>query len=414
MSRRRVVVTGLGVVSPVGNNVKDFWNSLFESRNGIGRITRFDPSEFDVQIAGEVKDFDPIIRLEKKETRRMDRYTQYALYATDEALEDAGLKNTNTNSNRIGVYLASGIGGVETLENELRKMIKEGPSRVSPFLVPMMIPDIAAGWISIKYGCKGPNFSVVSACASASHAIGEAFETIQRGDAEIMIAGGSEAPITPLSIAGFASMRALSTRNDEPEKASRPFDRDRDGFVVGEGAGIIVLESLESALKRNAKIYAELIGYAATADAYHITAPAPDGEGAFEVMRIALKKGNVPLEEVDYINAHGTSTKLNDKIESDAIKRLFGKRAYKIPISSTKSMTGHLLGAAGGIETVATILAIHRGWIHPTRNLENPDPECDLDYVPGKARKVEIRYALSNSFGFGGHNAALVLKTFRE
>jgi 3-oxoacyl-[acyl-carrier-protein] synthase II len=414
MSRRRVVVTGMGVVSPVGNNVKEFWNSLLESRNGIGKITRFDPSEFDVQIAGEVKGFDPTDRLEKKEARRMDRYTQYALYATDEALEDAQLKGINSNLDRIGVYLASGIGGVETLENELRKMINESPSRVSPFLVPMMIPDIAAGWISIKYGYRGPNFSIVSACASASHAIGEAFETILRGDADIMIAGGSEAPITPLSLAGFASMKALSTRNDEPEKASRPFDKERDGFVMGEGAGVVVLESLESAIKRGVKIYAEIVGYAATADAYHITAPAPDGEGAYKVMKIALKKGNVPLEEVDYINAHGTSTKLNDKIESDAIKRLFNERAYKIPISSTKSMTGHLLGAAGGIETIATVLTIHTGWIHPTRNLENPDPECDLDYVPKVARKREVRYALSNSFGFGGHNAALVFKAFKE
>jgi len=414
MSRRRVVVTGMGVVSPVGNNVKDFWNSLLKAENGIGKITRFDPSDFDVQIAGEVKNFDPTFRLEKKETRRMDRYTQYALYATEEALENAGLKDAKVDLQRIGVYLASGIGGVETLENELRNMMKNGPSRVSPFLVPMMIPDIAAGWISIKYGYRGPNFSVVSACASASHAIGEAFETIVRGDAEIMIAGGSEAPITPLSLAGFASMRALSKRNDEPEKASRPFDMERDGFVMGEGAGVIILESFESAVKRGAEIYAEIVGYAATADAYHITAPAPDGEGAYMVMKIALDKGNVPLEEVDYINAHGTSTKLNDKIETDAIKRLFGKRAHEIPISSTKSMTGHLLGAAGGIETVATILSIHTGWVHPTRNLENPDPECDLDYVPGIARKVEIRYALSNSFGFGGHNAALVLKSFNE
>lgn len=414
-SLRRVVVTGMGVVSPVGNSLEEFWNSLLEAKNGIGVITRFDVSDQEVKIAGEVKNFDPLLRLDRKEVKRSDRFTHYALYATEEAIEMSRLKETGYDGTKVGVYIASGIGGIEILEMELRKMLKQGPRRVSPFLVPMMIPDIASGYVSIKYGFKGPNFCIVSACASATHAIGESFRLIKRGDADIMVTGGAEAPLTPLAVAGFASMKALSTRNEEPEKASRPFDKDRDGFVMGEGAGIIILESLESALKRNAPIYAEIVGYGATADAYHITAPEPDGEGAYMAMKLAIEEGSVPVEEIDYVNAHGTSTPLNDIMETKAIKRVLGKRAFEIPISSTKSMTGHLLGASGGVETIAAIMTLHTGKVHPTRNLDNPDPECDLDYVPWNARDIENpRYVLKNSFGFGGHNAALVLKAWRE
>ena len=414
MSPRKVAITGVGVVTPLADNAPDFFKALLEGRNGISPIERFDPSPFPTRIAGEIKDFDPLKRLEAKEIRRLDLYAVYALYATAEAVEDSGFLKTSFDPDRTGVYIASGIGGIDTLYRETLVFLEKGPRRVSPFLVPMMIPDIAGGLVSIKYGLKGPNFCIVSACASGTHAIGEAARLIRDGYADIMIAGGAEAPITPMALAGFCSMKALSTRNEEPEKASRPFDRDRDGFVMGEGAGVVVLEALDHALERGAKIYGLLEGYAATSDAYHITAPCADGEGAYKVMKYAIEDAGITPDEVDYINAHGTSTKLNDVAETLAIKRAFGERAYQIPISSTKSMIGHLLGAAGGVEAVATILSVYHGKIHPTRNLENPDPECDLDYVPEGARELRIRHALSTSYGFGGHNAAIVVGAYTE
>ena len=411
MKSRRVVVTGLGTVNPLAHEVSAYWQALLQGENGIGRITRFDVTGLPVQIAGEVKEFDPLKRLSRKEIRRQDLYTVFALYATAEALEDADLLG-HFDPYRVGVLIASGIGGVITLEQELRKLVAQGPAKVSPFLVPMMIPDMASGAVAIKYGFKGPNFCVVSACASSTNAIGEAFRMIQRGDADVILTGGAEAPLTPLAVAGFSNMRALSTRNDEPERASRPFDAERDGFVIGEGAGIVVLESLEHALKRGARIYAEITGYGATADAYHITAPHPEGEGAYRSMALALESAGLKPEDIGYINAHGTSTPLNDRIETQAIKRLFGEHAYRIPISSTKSMIGHLLGASGGVEFIATVLSVYHQKVHPTRNLEHPDPECDLDYVPEGAREVPIRHALTNSFGFGGHNASLIVSRF--
>ncbi len=411
MKSRRVVVTGLGTVNPLAHEVPAYWQALLKGENGIGRITRFDVTGLPVQIAGEVKEFDPLKRLSRKEIRRQDLYTVFALYATAEALEDADLLG-HFDPYRVGVLIASGIGGVITLEQELRKLVAQGPAKVSPFLVPMMIPDMASGAVAIKYGFKGPNFCVVSACASSTNAIGEAFRMIQRGDADVILTGGAEAPLTPLAVAGFSNMRALSTRNDEPERASRPFDAERDGFVIGEGAGIVVLESLEHALKRGARIYAEITGYGATADAYHITAPHPEGEGAYRSMALALESAGLKPEDIGYINAHGTSTPLNDRIETQAIKRLFGEHAYRIPISSTKSMIGHLLGASGGAEFIATVLSVYHQKVHPTRNLEHPDPECDLDYVPEGAREVPIRHALTNSFGFGGHNASLIVSRF--
>ncbi len=412
-SRRRVVVTGLGALTPIGKNVAELWQGLLEGKNGISRITKFDPAGFGSQIAGEVKDFNPLDRLDRKEVKRLDPFAQYALYAAVEAVEDSGLLDySGLDRNRVGVIIASGIGGIGTLESEMKKMFDKGPSRVSPFLVPMMIPDIAAGHIAIKYGFKGPNFCVVSACASSAHAIGESMRIIQRGDADVVVVGGTEAPIVKISIAGFSSARALSTRNDEPEKASRPFDAQRDGFVIGEGAGIVVLESLEHALKRNARIYAELKGYGATADAYHITAPDPGGEGAKRAMQLAIEDAGLSIEDIDYINAHGTSTKLNDKTETLAIKQVFGDRAYKIPISSTKSMIGHLLGAAGAVEFIVSVLSVVNDVVHQTRNYEYPDPECDLDYVPEGARRVKVNNVLSNSFGFGGHNASLIVGKF--
>ncbi len=412
MPERRVVITGLGTINPLADNVPDFWKFLLEGRNGIRRITRFDPSPFPVQIAGEIQNFDPERRLSRREIRRLDRYAVYALYAAAEAVEDSGFLSSSFLPEKAGVLISSGIGGMETLLRENDNLIQKGPERVSPFFIPMMIPDIAAGLVSIKYGLKGVNYCIVSACASSTHAIGEAFWTIKRGDADIVVAGGAEAPIIPLSIAGFANMRALSRRNDEPEKASRPFDAKRDGFVVGEGAGVVVLESLEHAERRGAKIYAELVGYGASGDAYHITAPCADGEGAYYAMRLAVQHAGIAPEEIDYINAHGTSTELNDKMETLAIKRLLGDHAYHVAISSTKSMIGHLLGAAGAVEFIATVLSVYTQKVHPTRNYEFPDPDCDLDYVPGKAREMEIRYALTNSFGFGGHNASLVVKRF--
>ncbi len=409
---RRVVVTGVGVVSPIGNNVKEFWNNLLAGENGIVKIDRFDVSQFSSQIAGLVNNFKPEDRIDAKELKRLDLVSQYALYAAHEAIEDSNLREGAFDPYRAGVIVTSGIGGIITLESEIIKLHESGPRRVSPFLIPMMIVDITSGHISMRYNLKGPNYAIVSACASSAHAIGDAYRLIKHGYADIMVAGGAEASITPIGLAGFCSMRALSTRNEEPERASRPFDKERDGFVMGEGSGIIVLEDLDHALRRGAKIYAEIVGYGATADAYHITAPHPEGEGAFHSMRLAIEEAGISPNEVNYINAHGTSTQLNDLVETKAIKRLFGERAYSIPISSTKSMTGHLLGAAGAVEFVATVMSVYTNKIHPTRNYEIPDPECDLDYVPGKYREVEIQYALSNSFGFGGHNASLLVKKF--
>ncbi len=413
MSTRRVVITGMGAITPLGDNVKDYFEALLSGKNGISRIERFDPSPYLSQIAGEIKVFEPTKRINPKTVRRMDRFAQYALYATQEAIEDSGLLDySDLNPNRVGVYLSSGIGGIEILEKEIVKLIEVGPQKVSPFLVPMMIPDIASGQISIEYGFKGPNFCIVSACASSTHSIGESFRAIKYGSADVMVAGGAEAPLVKIALAGFSNMRALSTRNSEPDKASRPFDKDRDGFVMSEGSGVVILESLEHAEKRGAKIYAEILGYGATADAHHITAPAPEGEGAYQAMKLALADAGLTSDDIDYINAHGTSTQLNDKFESIAIKRLFGERAYKIPISSTKSMIGHLLGAAGGVEVIATVMSIIRGKVHMTRNFVEGDEFCDLDYIPEGSRDLDIRYALKNSFGFGGHNASLVIGKF--
>ncbi len=412
MSKRRVVVTGVGVITPVGKDVKTFWDSLLKGSNGIRKIDRFDVSQFSTQIAGLIDDFHPEERIEPKEIKRMDPVTQYALYATHEAFLDAGLDKSGFDPYRAGVIYSSGIGGIQTLESEIIKLHQGGPRRVSPFLIPMMIVDITPGHISMRYGLKGINYSIVSACASSAHAIGDAYKMIKYGVADIIIAGGAEAPISPIGLAGFCSMRALSTRNDEPEKASRPFDKERDGFVMGEGAGTVVLEELEHALKRGAKIYAEVVGFGATADAHHITAPHPEGEGAVGAMRIAIEEAGIRPQEVNYINAHGTSTQLNDAAETKAIKKLFGEYAYKIPVSSTKSMTGHLLGAAGAVEFIVSVLTVYSNKIHPTRNYEFPDPECDLDYVPNTYREVVVNYALSNSFGFGGHNASILVKKF--
>ena len=410
--KRRVVITGIGAITPIGNTVAEFWSSLTAGTSGVGRISRFDTAKYTTQIAAEVKNFDPAAFMDRKEVRRMDRYTHYAMAAYKQALADSGLKIEGELANRTGVIIASGIGGAETWEEQHRKLIEHGPDRVSPFFVPMMISDIAAGRVSIDSGAKGVNFATVSACASASHAIGEAWWSIAGGESDAVICGGAEAPITQLSLAGFCSMRALSCRNDDPTKASRPFDKDRDGFVMGEGAGIVILEELEHAKARGARIYCELAGYGATADAHHITAPAPGGEGAMRAMQRALATAGLKPEDVDYINAHGTSTDMNDKYETAAIKTLFGPHAAKLAVSSTKSMTGHLLGAAGGVELVATVLSMVNGTIHPTINYTTPDPECDLDYVPNQPRQAAIRAAISNSFGFGGHNACLAVKKY--
>jgi 3-oxoacyl-[acyl-carrier-protein] synthase II len=411
---RRVVITGLGAITPLGQTVKETWENLVKGKSGVGYIDRFDTSNLPVKIAAQIRNFDPLKRLSQKEAgvpiKKLDLFSIYALWAAEEAIEDSALLKGPFDPDRVGVIIASGIGGVETLEREIIVGYTKGYDKISPYFIPMMIPDMASGLIAIKYRFKGPNYCTVSACASSAHAIGDAFRLIRYGDADVMIVGGSEAPIIPTAVAGFSSMKALSTRNDEPEKASRPFDRDRDGFVMGEGAAVLVLEEYEHAMRRGAKMYAELVGYGATADAYHITAPCVDGEGAVKCMLRALEDARLSPDEVDYINAHGTSTKLNDAVETLAIKKVFGERAYKIPVSSTKSMIGHLLGAAGAIEAVATIMTIHTGIIHPTINYENPDPECDLDYVPNEARKKEVNVAISNSFGFGGHNVCLVFK----
>jgi len=409
---RRVVVTGIGLVSSVGIGTTANWSALLAGRSGIGPITRFDPAQFSTQIAGEVKGFDPLAFVEKKDVKKMDIFIQYAIAASQFAMDDAGLKVTPERADRVGVYIASGIGGFQTIEREHRALLEHGPRRISPFFIPSAIINLAAGQVSIRFGAKGPNSATCTACSASAHAIGDAFEIIVRGDADAMIAGGSEAAITPMGVGGFGAMRALSTRNDEPARASRPFDKDRDGFIIGEGAGVVVLETAESALQRGATIYAELVGYGMSADAYHITAPSEDGEGAVRVMTRAMHRAGVAPEQVDYINAHGTSTPYNDRLETLAIRKCFGGHAEKLAISSTKSMTGHLLGAAGGLEAGITALAVHHQCVPPTINLEHPDPECDLDYVPHSARDLSIRYALSNSFGFGGTNAALLFRRF--
>ncbi|MEO0138781.1 MAG: beta-ketoacyl-ACP synthase II [candidate division WOR-3 bacterium] len=413
---RRVVITGLGALTPLGHDVKETWENLVAGKSGVGLIDRFDTSSFKVKIAAQIKNFDPTKRLSQKEAgvplRKLDPFAIYTLWAVEEAIEDSNLLKSKFDPDKVGVIIASGIGGVETLEREIIEGYTRGYDKITPYLIPMMIPDMASGLVAIKYGFKGPNYCTVSACASSAHAIGDAMRLIQYGDADVMVVGGSEAPIIPTAVAGFSAMRALSMRNDEPEKASRPFDRDRDGFVMGEGAAVLILEEYEHALRRGAKIYAELIGYGATADAYHITAPCADGEGAVKCMLRAIKDAKITPDDVDYINAHGTSTKLNDAAETLAIKRVFGERAYKIPISSTKSMIGHLLGAAGAIEALVTVMTVYTDTIHPTINYENPDPECDLDYVPNVARKQRVNIALTNSFGFGGHNVSLIFKKF--
>jgi 3-oxoacyl-[acyl-carrier-protein] synthase II len=412
MLRRRVVVTGLGMVSPLAIGVEETWQALIQGKSGVARITKFDPTGFDTQIAAEVKNFAPENFMDKKEMRRMDIFIQYAMAAASMALEDAQFKITPANADRVGVVVGAGLGGLTTIEAFHKVLLEKGPGRISPFFIPMLIVNEAPGQISMRFGAKGPNTSAVTACATGNHNIGDAWRIIQRGDADAAIAGGVEATITPLAVAGFNAMKALSTRNAEPEKASRPFDKDRDGFVIGEGAGIIILEELQQALDRGAKIYAEIIGYGLTGDAYHITAPAPDGEGAARCMAMALKGSGIEPEEVDYINAHGTSTDYNDLYETIAIKTVFKEQATKLAISSTKSMIGHLLGGAGGVEAIFTILTIYRGIIPPTINYETPDPACDLDYVPNVARKAAVRVALSNSFGFGGTNAVLAFKKF--
>ena len=409
---RRVVITGYGVVSPIGIGIGDFWNSLASGKSGISRVSSFDASQFSSQICAEVKDFQPEKYVDKKKIRKMDRFSQLAFAAAKMAIENAKLDMEKEDPFRVGVIVGSGIGGLSTVAAEHRVLLEKGPRRVSPFMIPMLITNIAAGEIAIAYNIQGPNYSLSSACATSNHTVGDALRLIRYGDADVIIAGGSEAAVTPLGLAGFCSAKALSTRNDDPEHASRPFDKERDGFVMGEGAGIVILEALEHALSRGASIHAELIGYGATDDAYHITAPSPDGQSAARAMSNALADGGVKPEEVDYINAHGTSTPLNDKIETLAIKKVFGDYAYKIPISSNKSMIGHLLGAAGVVELIATILSMEKETVPPTINYEFPDPECDLDYVPNRARPKKIKVALSNSLGFGGHNATLVVRKY--
>jgi 3-oxoacyl-[acyl-carrier-protein] synthase II len=407
-------VTGVGLVSPLGIGTEANWEALCAGQSGIGPITRFDPTHFSARIAGEVKGFDPLQFVDKKDVKKMDVFIQLAIAAADFAMTDAKLKVGPEWATRTGVFIASGIGGFSTIEREHKALIEGGPRRISPFFIPAAIINLAAGQVSIRFGAKGPNSATCTACSASAHAIGDAFEIIRRNDADVMIAGGSEAAITPMGVGGFAAMRALSTRNDDPQRASRPFDKDRDGFVMGEGAGVIILEELEFARRRGATIYAELVGYGMSADAFHITAPSEDGDGGMRVIQAALKQAGVEPSAVDYVNAHGTSTPYNDKLETLAIKRVFGDHARKLAISSTKSMTGHLLGAAGGLEAGITVLAIRNQMIPPTVNYENPDPECDLDYVPNTKRAASIDYALSNSFGFGGTNGALLFKRFNE
>jgi len=407
---RRVVVTGVGVVSPLGTGNRKNWDALIAGRSGIGLITRFDAAEMPVKIAGEVKDFVAEEFIDKKEIKKMDLFIQYSLAAAQFAMEDSGLVIDEVNAERVGVLVGAGLGGLPTIEKYHSAFLEGGYKKISPFFIPMLIINLAPGHISIKYGAKGPNISSVSACATATHSIGDAYQIIRRGDADAMIAGGTESTVTPLGIGGFAVMKALSDRNDDPQAASRPFEKNRDGFVLGEGAGIVVLEEYEAAIKRGARIYAEVVGYGLTGDAYHLTAPAPGGEGAARCMRMALKNAGVNPDEVDYINAHGTSTPMNDLYETMAVKSVFGDHAKKLMVSSTKSMTGHALGAAGGMEAVFTMMAMDKGVVPPTINYEEPDPELDLDYVPNTARDAKIRYAMSNNFGFGGTNATLLFR----
>ncbi|MDQ3917134.1 MAG: beta-ketoacyl-ACP synthase II [Acidobacteriota bacterium] len=421
--KRRVVVTGLGLITPVGLSVESTWASLVAGRSGVGYIRKFDTEKFSVKIAGEINDFDPLKYVEKKEARKMGAFIHYAIAASDEAVYASGLLERGQKlwdkwgverAERIGTYISSGIGDFWAIEREHEKLLNEGPHRVSPFFIPSAIVNLAAGQVSIRFGAKGPNSATATACSAGAHAIGDSFKIIQRGDADVMICGGAESAITPMSVAGFAAMRALSTRNDDPEHASRPFERDRDGFIIGEGAGIFILEELEFARARGARIYAEVVGYGMTGDAFHITMPDETASGAVRVMTKAIADAGISPEEVDYINAHGTSTPYNDKFETLAIKKTFGEHAYRLAVSSTKSMTGHLLGAAGGIEAVFSVLAIQEGKLPPTINYVNPDPDCDLDYVPNEPREASVRYALSNSFGFGGTNAALLFKRYDE
>jgi 3-oxoacyl-[acyl-carrier-protein] synthase II len=409
---RRVVITGIGLVSSLGIGTEANWKALVIGTSGVDRVTRFDITGYAAQIAAEVRGFDPLDYVEKKDVKKMDVFIQYAVAASQFAMDDSKLSITESNADDIGVFIGSGIGGFQTIEREHSALLAGGPRKISPFFIPSAIINLASGHVSIRFGAKGPNLATCTACSASAHAIGESFEIIRRGDAEAMIAGGSEAAITPMSLGGFAALRALSTRNDNPSGASRPFDRDRDGFIIGEGAGILILEELEFARRRDARIYAELVGYGTSADAYHITAPSEDGDGGVRVMKKAIKKAGIRPEEVDYINAHGTSTPYNDRLETMAIKKCFGEHAYKIAVSSTKSMTGHLLGGAGGLEAGISALAVHNQVAPPTINLENPDPECDLDYVPHTGREMPIQYALSNSFGFGGTNASLLFKKF--
>ena len=412
MTGRRVVVTGLGAVTPVGNTVEEFWTAICEGRSGIGPITKFDATTYPARFAAEVRGFDPLRWMEKKEVKKMDPFIHYALAAGVMAVEDAGLDFAKEDPVRCGSLIGSGIGGMTTILDSHKVLLERGPDRVSPFFIPSIIINMASGHLSIRYGIKGPNSAVVTACATGNHAIGDALKIIQRGDADVMLAGGTEACILGLALAGFCSIKAVSTRNDAPEKASRPFDRDRDGFVMGEGAGVVVLETLEHAVRRDARIYAEVIGYGMTADAHHMTAPDPDGDGATRAMALTLQDAAVDPTQVGYINAHGTSTPYNDKTETLAIKRVFSDHAQRLAVSSTKSMTGHLLGAAGGVEAIATVLALYHGILPPTINYETPDPECDLDYVPNQARKQQVEVALSNGFGFGGTNATLAFRRY--
>ncbi|HEB35994.1 MAG TPA: beta-ketoacyl-[acyl-carrier-protein] synthase II [Candidatus Aminicenantes bacterium] len=411
-NERRVVITGIGLVSPLGIGKENNWEALTKGKSGISLISRFDTSKHSSKIAGQIKDFDPLCFIEKKEVRKMDSFIQYAVAAAQLAVQDSGLNPAALEGDRCGVHVGSGIGGIGFIEETHKTLLEKGADRISPFFLVATIINEAAGQISIKYRARGPNLATATACSTSTHAIGDSFRILARGDADIMIAGGAEAPITPLGVAGFCAMRALSLRNNEPERASRPFDAKRDGFVIGEGAGILILEELGAALKRGANIYAEIIGYGMSGDAYHVTAPALDGEGAVLVMKRALDDAGVDPKEINYINAHGTSTSYNDKIETGAIKRVFGEHAYKIGVNSTKSMIGHLLGAAGGVEVGYTALCLKNQVMPPTINYEHPDPECDLDYIPNKARPAEVHYALSNSFGFGGTNGSLLLKRF--
>jgi 3-oxoacyl-[acyl-carrier-protein] synthase II len=411
---RRVVVTGVGLVSPLGIGTEDTWQGVRSGKSGIATIAAFDPTEFACRIAGEVKNFDPHRYIEKKEVKKMGRFIQFAIAASDCALSGSGLKVDGENEELVGVYIGSGIGGFEVIEREHKALLEHGPRRISPFFIPATIVNLASGYVSIRTGAKGPNSATATACTTSAHSIGDSFRIIQRGDADVMICGGAEACISPMGIGGFAAMRALSTRNDQPERASRPWDKDRDGFVVGEGAGILILEELETARRRGARIVAEIVGYGMSADAFHVTAPSENGDGAFRVMRNALRDAAIEPSQIDYINAHGTSTAMGDRIETLAIKRCFGDHARKVAVSSTKSMTGHLLGGAGGLEAGMTVLAIRDQIAPPTTNYETPDPECDLDYVPNHARPMRIDYALSNSFGFGGTNGALIFKRYTQ